>query len=111
MITPEEMNDPSKNPKEGLFSHTHDFVKLTEVARKYPTIHEIKVDSEEHYNALIELIKRDDDIVPLFIKDNTGYMDIIPATPKDVIFKGNDYLVYLGKKIKTLEQKNDKELM
>ncbi|MCB0474073.1 MAG: sodium:proton antiporter [Flavobacteriaceae bacterium] len=111
LITPEEMNDPSKNPKEGLFSHTHDFVKLTEVARKYPTIHEIKVDTEEHYNALIELIKRDDDIVPLFIKDNTGYMDIVPATPKDVIFKGNDYLVYLGKKIKTLEQKNDKELM
>lgn len=111
LITPEEMNDPANNPKEGLFSHTHDFVKLTEVARKYPTIHEIKVDTEEHYNALIELIKRDDDIVPLFIKDNTGYMDIVPATPKDVIFKGNDYLVYLGKKIKTLEQKNDKELM
>lgn len=111
LITPEEMNDPANNPKEGLFSHTHDFVKLTEVARKYPTIHEIKVDTEEHYNALIELIKRDDDMVPLFIKENTGYLDIVPATPKDVIFKGNDYLVYLGKKIRTLEQKNDKELM
>jgi hypothetical protein len=38
LITPDEMNDPENNPKEGLFSHTDDFVKLSEVARKYPVI-------------------------------------------------------------------------
>ena len=56
LITPEEMVDNKNNPKEGLFSHTDDFIKLTEVARKFPKIHEVKLDSKEHYNALIEII-------------------------------------------------------
>ena len=111
LITVDEMMDASKNPKEGLFSHTHDFVKLTEVARNYPAIHEIKVDSEEHYNALIELIKRDDNMVPLFIKDKTGYLDIVPATPKDVVIGENCRLVYLGKEVKSLDKKEKKELI
>ena len=102
LITPDEMNDPNNNPNEGVFSHTHDFMKLTEIVRKYPTIYEIKIDSEEHYNTMIELIKRDDDIVPLFIKDKTGFLEIVPASAKHIILDENSYLVYLGKKIKTL---------
>ena len=101
LIAPSEMNDPENNPKEGLFSHTHDFVKLTEIARKYPTIHEVKIDSQKHYSTLIELMKKDEDIVPLFIKDKTGYLEIVPATTKEVVIDENSYLVYLGKRIKS----------
>ena len=95
------MNDPENNPKEGLFSHTHDFVKLTEIARKHPTIHEVKINSQKHYSTLIELMKKDEDIVPLFIKDKTGYLEIVPATTKEVVIDENSYLVYLGKRIKS----------
>jgi hypothetical protein len=101
LITPDEMNDPDNNPKEGLFSHTHDFIRLTEIARRHPTIHEIKIDSQKHCSALIELMKKDEDIVPLFIKDKTGYLEIVPATTKEVVIDENSYLVYLGKRIKS----------
>jgi len=99
LISPEEMSDPMNNPSEGLFSHTDDFVKLTEVTRKFPDIHEIKLDSKEHYDSLIELTKNDEDIVPVFIKQKTGTLDIIPAYSKKVKIEKNSHLVYLGKKI------------
>jgi len=99
LITPEEMVDHKNNPKEGLFSHTDDFIKLTEVTRKFPKIHEMKLDSKEHYNALIEITKKDEDIVPLFIKQKTGVLDIVPAFSSDIEFEKGSQLVYLGKKI------------
>lgn len=100
LITPEEMSNPNNNPKEGLFSHTDDFVKLTEVARKYPKIHEMDIDSKAHYESLIDITKSDEDIVPLFVKRKSGFLDIIPAFSKDVKIDDNSKLVYLGKKIK-----------
>jgi len=99
LITPEEMNDPQNNPKEGLFSHTDDFVKLTQVIRKYPEINEIKLNSKEHYDSLIEICKKDEDIVPIFIKQKTGVLDILPAFSSDIEFEKGSQLVYLGKKI------------
>ena len=36
LISSDEMDDPENNPKEGLFSQTDDYIKLTEVCRKYP---------------------------------------------------------------------------
>jgi NhaP-type Na+/H+ or K+/H+ antiporter len=99
LITPEEMVDNKNNPKEGLFSHTDDFIKLTEVTRKFPKIHEMKLDSKEHYNTLIEITKKDEDIVPLFIKQKTGVLDILPAFSSDIEFEKGSQLVYLGKKI------------
>ena len=99
LITPEEMVDNKNNPKEGLFSHTDDFIKLTEVARKFPKIHEVKLDSKEHYDSLIEITKKDEDTVPIFIKQKTGVLDIIPAFSSDIEFEKGSQLVYLGKKI------------
>ena len=101
LITPEEMVDSGNNPKEGLFSHTDDFVKLTEVARKFPKIHEIDIDSKTHYDSLIEITNNDEDIVPLFIKNKTGFLDIVPAFSKGVKLEDNSKLVYLGKQIST----------
>lgn len=99
LITPEEMNNPDKNPKEGLFSHSDDFIKLTEVARKYPKIHEMEIDSKAHYHSVIDITKNDDDIVPLFIKRKSGFLDIIPAFNKEIKLDNDSKLVYLGKKI------------
>lgn len=98
LITADEMNDPENNPKEGLFSHTDDFVKLTEVARKYPRIHETEIDSKAHYESLIEITRNNEDIVPLFVKLKTGFLDIVPASNKDLILDDESKLVYLGKK-------------
>lgn len=101
LITVDEMNDPESSPSEGLFSHTDDFIQLSEVARKFPKIHEIEIESREHYEELIEKINKDEDIIPLLVKDKRGVLEIISSNNKaiDKIEKGYK-LVYLGKRIK-----------
>ena len=106
VITSEEMNDPEKNPSEGLFSHTDDFIKLTEVARKYPTIHETILNSRAHYNGLIEIAKTDPDIIPLFVKTGTGEIEIIPSHSAQVEINEGYLLVSLGKKIHKREMED-----
>ncbi|MFS4415489.1 cation:proton antiporter [Maribacter sp. 2307ULW6-5] len=100
LVDTDEMNDPENNPKEGLFSHTDDFVKLTEAARKNPEIHEIALKDTEHYQGLIEITKADPYIVPLFLKTPEGELKIIPAYSQEFtdITEGHT-LAYLGKKL------------
>ena len=100
LVTAEEMNDPNNNPEEGLFSHTDDYNTLVEVAKKYPSIHEIELNDISHYEGLIEVTNNDKEIIPLFLKDNNNELYIISSYNKAVkkIAKGWQ-LVYLGKPI------------
>ncbi len=109
VISSDEMNDPEQNPTEGLFSHTDDYIKLTEVARKYPTIHEVILNSRSHYEGLIEISKTDPDIIPLFVKTNKGELEIIPSHSSEVEIHEGYQLVYLGKQIQK-EDNTDKNL-
>ncbi|MDO6471650.1 sodium:proton antiporter [Maribacter sp. 1_MG-2023] len=98
LVDADEMSDPENNPKEGLFSHTDDFIKLTEAARKFPAIHEIELHDTEHYEGLIEITKADADIVPLFLLDPEGEIHIITAFSKEFTDIQKGYkLAYLGK--------------
>lgn len=98
LVNIDEMNDPENNPEEGLFSHTDDFIKLTDAARKYPTINEIELTDKNHYSGLIEITKADNDIIPLFLKDTNGDLKIISAFSKENYDVQEGYkLVYLGK--------------
>jgi NhaP-type Na+/H+ or K+/H+ antiporter len=99
LITSEEKNDTENNPVEGLFSHIDDFTKLNDIVRKFPQIHEIKIKSKEHYQNLIDMINNDKDVAPLFIKNKSGTIEIIPAFNKDVTFEKDASLVYLGKRV------------
>jgi hypothetical protein len=72
VIFPDEMNVPEKNPSGGWFSHTDDYIKLTEVDRKYPTMHETILNSRSHYEGLLEISKTDAHIIPLFVKTTAG---------------------------------------
>jgi Trk K+ transport system NAD-binding subunit len=98
LVSADEMNNPENNPKEGLFSHTDDFVKLTETTRNYPKIHEIALKSLEHYESLIEITKADRNIIPLFLKDEEGDIKIISSFSKEFKdIKEGYQLAYLGK--------------
>jgi len=103
LVTEEEMNDPTSNPKEGLFSHTDDFELLTRTVKKYPAIHEIEIKDDAHLKKLIEITVNDKDIIPLFVKDANGELEIISSysLEKRSIEKGYK-LVYLGKPILTV---------
>ncbi|MDT0685537.1 cation:proton antiporter [Autumnicola psychrophila] len=107
VITSDEMNNPEKNPEEGLFSHTDDYIKLTEVSRRYPMIHELDLNSKEHYEGLIEISKTDPDIIPIFVKSETGKFVIIPSHSSEVEINEGYQLVYLGKKIQKEEHENE----
>jgi len=100
LISPEEKNDTENNPVEGLFSHTDDYTKLNDIIRNFPAIHEIKLDSKEHYDSLIEIIKNDKNMAPIFIKDKAEIIKIIPAFNTNVPYEEDSTLVYLGKEIK-----------
>lgn len=104
LVTPEEMNDPENNPKEGLFSHTDDFIKLMEAARKNPRMHEITLKDQEHYEGLIEITKADEDIIPIFLKTLDGDLKIISSYSKEFTDIQEGYqLVYLGKAFEVVE--------
>ncbi|MEP3210915.1 MAG: sodium:proton antiporter [Maribacter sp.] len=98
LVSSDEMNDPENNPKEGLFSHTDDYMKLMETTRKYPAIHEIELNGVKHYQDLIEITNTDEEIIPLFLKDGKGDLKIISSysTGFNDIQEGFK-LVYLGK--------------
>jgi NhaP-type Na+/H+ or K+/H+ antiporter len=98
LIHVEEIRNPEKCPKEGLFSHTDDYFSLTEVSRKYPKIHEVELEDRAHYEKLIEITNNDPDIIPLLVKDKEGVLEIISSYNTEVgkIEKGFK-LVYLGK--------------
>jgi NhaP-type Na+/H+ or K+/H+ antiporter len=98
LVTTDEMNNPEDNPKEGLFSHTDDYLTLTEVTRNFPSIQDINIDDKAHYKSLIEITNKNKDMIPLFLKDDEGEMHIISSYNKDVDSIGKDCkLVYLGK--------------
>jgi NhaP-type Na+/H+ or K+/H+ antiporter len=100
LISVDEINDPENSPKEGLFSHTDDFILLTEVARKYPKIHEITIKDRAHFEELIELTNQDEDRIPLLVKDKRGVLEIISSNNKAISKVEQGYkLVYLGKRI------------
>ncbi len=100
LISPEERNNKALNPEEGLFSHTDDFVKLTDIVRKNPQIHEIEIESKTHYKALINKASKNSNIVTLFIKLKNGDLKIIHANAleMDEIKKGNK-LIYIGEQL------------
>ncbi|MBA6313913.1 cation:proton antiporter [Cellulophaga baltica] len=99
LVTDDEMSNPDTNPKEGLFSHTDDFIKLTEAVRKYPSIHEIDLKSTEHYNSLIEITKADPNSIPVFLKTPEGDLKIISSFSEEFEDITEQFkLVYLGKR-------------
>jgi len=98
LVSADEMNDPENNPKEGLFSHTDDFIKLMEATRKYPAIHEMALNNYEHYKDLIEITKADENIIPLFLKTADGDLKIISSFNQEFSnIQEGAKLVYLGK--------------
>ena len=100
LVNSDEMNDPENNPEEGLFSNTDDFITLTEAARNYPSINEVDIKDQDHFEKLIELTRSEKDTIPIFLKTGSGELKIIPAINGQ--FEGvkeGDKLVCLGKSI------------
>ena len=99
LVSKAEIQNKEELPQEGLFSATDDYAALMEATQKYPSILEIDLTDSEHFKELIGLIKKDPEIVPLFIKDGKGELHIISSDLESAVemIDDNSRLVYLGK--------------
>ena len=99
LISSDEMKNPNDNPALGLFSHTDDFINLSEVVRDFPKVNEIDIISKEDYAVKIKKINATLTSIPIFVKSNDGKIHIISSfSEKMEIAKGNK-LMYLGKEL------------
>ena len=100
LVTEEEKNDPTNNPKEGLFSHTDDFTLLTKTTQEYPTINEVPIIDNSHYKKLMEATIANKNTIPIFLKNKNGELSIISSHNKEVEKTEKGFtLIYLGKPI------------
>jgi len=95
----EELIDGEKTSS-NLFSYSDDYISLSDIAKKYPTIHEVELKGKDHYTQLIKFSKETTEFIPLFVKDPKGELSIISPnnTYLEAIDKGWS-LVYLGKEL------------
>ncbi|GHC44187.1 cation:proton antiporter [Ulvibacter litoralis] len=96
LITPEELKNNENLSSKELFSHTHDYVKFTQVASNFPSIQEIPVESHNDFMHLLQIIEQDENAIALFLKRSDGFLDII-NTPSEMEVTENCNLVYIGK--------------
>lgn len=93
-----EMTEMAKSSKEALFSHTDDFARLNEVAKKYPAIFEIELKDTAHYQNVLLKIREDKESIPVFIKNPYGHLDVITRGGEDVLIGSEGFkLVCMGK--------------
>lgn len=109
LITMEELNDPNISPSQSMFMQSDDFVSLTETVRKYPAIHEIDIHNKTDYESLIQLSRKDKDIIPMFLKDENKELHIIANIDINAEeFTEGWQLVYLGKAFDVEKLNNEK---
>ncbi|MBT8236107.1 MAG: cation:proton antiporter [Bacteroidia bacterium] len=77
LINEIERNDPMKISKESLFSKNLDFVTLNEITRRFPSVFELDIKNEEHYKKLMKMIEADQNVAPIFIKDENGQLTVL----------------------------------
>lgn len=107
LVTSDELHDPNHRPQQNIFIHSDDFISLAETTRIYPAIHEIDLHDKNHYESLIALSEKDEHIIPLFLKDESGELHIISTVNKDdEEFTEGWKLVYLGKPYDVEKVKN-----
>lgn len=82
-----------------LFTHKDDFINLSEVVRDFPFVNEVTVNSSEHYNSLLKEIGFESHAIPVFLKDDTGFIHIISSIDESFKIEKGNTLVYIGKAI------------
>lgn len=98
LMDSEERKDKDTILSKDIFSNTHDYVALTEVARNFPSIQELPVDTHSKFLKLLDFIDKEENAVALFVKDEQNQFDLIEE-PQKMKIANNSHLVYLGKPI------------
>jgi len=99
IVSTDEMTEGPQKPEPFLFTHKDDYINLSEVVRDFPFVNEVPVNSQQHYNSLLKEINDELHAIPLFLKDNTGFIHIISSLSKSFKIEKGNVLMYIGKTI------------
>lgn len=100
LTAPEEMKlGPEELPSVGLFSPSADYINLMEVARDYPNINELELESQQQFEDLMRNINRLSRSIPILLKKQAGRIQIIPVKYQEMEIEPGDKLIYLGQEI------------
>jgi NhaP-type Na+/H+ or K+/H+ antiporter len=103
LLTPDELKqDRSTLPQRGIFSYTDDFLDFNELARDYPTVHELEVSSKEDLERHIDRTTLNSQTAPLFIRFPSGKLEPIPPALDQFEFEDGTGFIYLGKKLEEI---------
>ncbi len=97
LATLNEVKDKASENDDTLFASNDDYINLNEIARNYPTVNEIKVESSEDFKEKLKVINQELKSIPLFLKNDTIIKVITEVDTTS--FKVNDTIIYLGNKI------------
>jgi hypothetical protein len=107
LITRNEMKFTSLvRPKDILFGSDVDFYKLVSLSRKYPTVHELEIDSKEQ----LEILMNDfpENSAPLFIKRKDDSIEPV-LNERDIVYEEGMVLAYLGALISSEATEEEEE--
>ncbi len=93
LITVNEIKfDALSRPNNILFSDDSDYIKLIELVRKYPEVHDMEITSEDHLKSLIESDK--ESYLPILLRRNDTIQFI--TVDFEYQFVKGDVLAYIG---------------
>lgn len=99
LVSSQELVEGKTVPHENLFTHKDDFINLSEVVRDFPIMNEVAITSKEHYEKLVQKVNDEPQAIPLFVKDNKGFIHIISSINQTLLVEKGNELVYLGKTV------------
>lgn len=99
LVTEDEMNGTLDIPEGGLFSSTDDFINFSEVARDYPHIYEVEITADKNFDYYMSILNPKKHCIPVFIKQKSGNIDVIPDNKSLFKIEEGDLLVYMGEKV------------
>lgn len=98
LINDRGSNGEESKLEEELFSKDIDFATLNDITAKYPALYEIDLLDQSHFSSLMEKIRADADVIPVFLKDSKGDLHIISAAEDKIVEIGEgNKLVCMGK--------------
>ena len=99
LITAEEMKHGKTDLDDNIFSYNDDFINMVEIARDYPEIHEVNIESKDDFLEKLKAINQNKNTVPLFVIDSKNNFKVIPADRVDFEVPEKSKIVYMGQKI------------
>ncbi len=99
LITADELKSKITDIDDGIFSYNDDFINLVEIARDYPNIYEVEINSTEDFQKKLKIINANKETIPLFVINSKNMFKVIPPDISDLELPQNAKLVYMGQKI------------